>query len=123
MKRLCVDFDGVLHSYTSPWAGASVVQDPPVDGAISFLVQAITRFSVAIFSSRNKQDGGIKAMKDWLVENGFPGVLLHQLEFPLDKPPAHVYLDDRGWQFNGTFPTLDAIDAFQPWNITLKVQR
>jgi hypothetical protein len=29
---LCLDFDGVLHSYTSGWKGAAVIPDPPVPG-------------------------------------------------------------------------------------------
>jgi hypothetical protein len=34
---ICVDFDGVLHSYASGWKGAGVVADGPVDGAIEWL--------------------------------------------------------------------------------------
>ena len=26
---LCLDFDGVVHSYTSGWKGADVIPDPP----------------------------------------------------------------------------------------------
>lgn len=49
---LCLDFDGVIHSYASGWKGANVIHDPPVPGAIAFLREAVQSFRVAIFSGR-----------------------------------------------------------------------
>jgi hypothetical protein len=115
-KTLVVDFDGVLHSYVSGWKGPTSVPDAPVEGALQFLESAVERFEVAVLSSRSREAGGIDAMKDWLREHGLSERVLGQLRFPRTKPPAHVYLDDRGWRFEGTFPTLDAIDAFEPWH-------
>ena len=66
---LCLDFDGVIHSYTSGWQGASVVTDPPVDGAIDFIMDATRHFRVAIFSSRSKNILGRLAMKRWLYKH------------------------------------------------------
>jgi len=66
---LCLDFDGVLHSYTSGWKGASVIPDPPVPGAIAFLREAVKSFEVHIFSSRSCQDGGGYAMRAWLGDH------------------------------------------------------
>lgn len=63
---LCLDFDGVLHSYTSGWKGAHIILDPPVPGALEFLVNAIDTFQVAILSSRSGQWRGRRAMKRWL---------------------------------------------------------
>jgi len=63
---LCVDFDGVLHSYKSGWNGAQIVADPPVDGALEFLIRATEHFQVCIYSSRSRQWGGKRAMKQWL---------------------------------------------------------
>ncbi len=32
------------------------------------------------------------------------------------KPPALVYVDDRGWRFTGSnFPTVEEIHAAKPW--------
>lgn len=114
-KTIVVDFDGVLHSYTSGWKGATVVPDAPVDGALEWLAAAVERFDVAIHSSRSREKGGIEAMREWLLREGLAERVLEQLKFPRTKVPAHVYLDDRGWRFEGTFPELDALDAFQPW--------
>jgi hypothetical protein len=63
---LCLDFDGVIHSYTSGWKGATVIPDPATPGAIEFILEALNTFEVAIFSSRSHQFGGRRAMKKWL---------------------------------------------------------
>ena len=56
---LCLDFDGVLHSYTSGWRGATIIPAKPVPGAVEFLVKAVQHFDVQVFSSRSHQEGGI----------------------------------------------------------------
>ena len=66
---LCLDFDGVLHSYTSGWKGARNIPDPPVPGALEFVVTALESFTVAIYSSRSHQWGGRRAMKRWLKDH------------------------------------------------------
>lgn len=66
---LCLDFDGVIHSYTSGWKGASVIPDPPVPGALEFIVTALDVFEVHILSSRSHQWGGKRAMKRYLREH------------------------------------------------------
>lgn len=115
-RRLCIDFDGVLHSYTTPWAASTLIPDPPVPGAIEFLRAALERFDISVFSVRNEDVGGPEAMEAWLTLHGLTADEANRLEFPTHKPKAHIYLDDRGWQFNGTFPTLDEIEVFLPWN-------
>ena len=64
---LCLDFDGVLHSYRSGWQGPRTIPDAPVPGAIEFLAEALEVFDVHIFSSRSKFWGGRKAMHKWIV--------------------------------------------------------
>ena len=120
---LCLDFDGVLHSYTSGWKGADVIPDPPVDGAIQFILEALLAFDVAIFSSRSGQPGGIEAMRAWLREHGGScwhespgGPGLEDVKFPTEKPAAFVGIDDRVLTFTGEWPTIADLRAFKPWN-------
>lgn len=63
---LCLDFDGVLHSYSSGWKGAGVIPDQPVRGALWALLEYMEHFEVHIHSSRSHQWGGRRAMKHWL---------------------------------------------------------
>src|SRR5690606_9529026 len=56
-KTLAIDFDGVLHAYTSGWQGALEIPDPPVEGAIAWLEAAAERFDLAIFSVRAAHPG------------------------------------------------------------------
>lgn len=119
---LCLDFDGVIHSYSSGWKGASVIPDPPVAGALDFIRAALGHFDVHIYSSRSGQDGGISAMQDWLDHHasdnatGEPPSCFRDIKWPTEKPAAMVTIDDRALTFTGTWPRLDELLAFQPWN-------
>lgn len=123
---LCLDFDGVIHSYASGWKGADVIPDPPVPGALKFIVEALKHFRVAIFSSRSHQPGGIQAMVQWLgywsvdPEHGMPGDFDHaiwsEIEWPTEKPSAFLSIDDRAITFIGTWPSPELLLTFKPWN-------
>lgn len=124
---LAIDFDGVLHSYESGWKGARCIPDPPVPGAIEWLrslvfdqrdpfVPRFDVFDVCIFSSRSRYWGGRAAMKRWLLHHGVRPGEIEAIRFPLLKPPAHLLIDDRAWTFTGTFPTVQQINEFRPWN-------
>ncbi len=120
---LCLDFDGVIHSYTSGWKGASIIPDPPVPGAIAFMLESLLHFDVVIFSSRSNQPGGMKAMISWLHANAGAtwyespaGPGLEDVRFASEKPAAFITLDDRAITFDGTWPAIDTLKNFKPWN-------
>lgn len=115
---LCLDFDGVIHSYSSGWQGAGVIPDLPVPGAYEFIMAALEAFDVQVYSSRSGQKDGINAMQRYLIERvELPvGVVLDRIGWPDEKPPAMVTLDDRALTFDGTWPTIAALKTFQPWN-------
>lgn len=118
-----LDFDGVLHSYTSGWKGADVIPDPPVTGAIEWLRRLVQakEWPVAICSARSSQPGGREAMREWLEhwarEEHLDAVSawVSEVQFPLVKPGAHLMIDDRVMRFAGRFPSLEEIKEFQPW--------
>ena len=113
---LVLDFDGVLHSYTSGWQGADVIPDPPVQGAINAIQRYLhSGIDVQILSARSGQDGGIPAMAEWLLKHGLPEDDLAEIKFPHDKPPATVTIDDRAIQFRGQFPHPDEVKNFRTW--------
>lgn len=130
---LCLDFDGVIHSYSSGWKGADVIPDPPVDGTFEFLFAAIEKFDVQIFSSRSGQDGGIQAMREWLGKwavdfwifdqkatapeaDNMAARLLAAILWPTEKPRAMVTIDDRALTFTGEWPSIADLLEFKPWN-------
>lgn len=117
---LCLDFDGVIHSYTSGWKGADIVSDPPVEGAIKFIDEALNHFRVAIYSSRSGHPDGVYAMRKWLrghwLEADLVGDREMLIEWPKEKPSAFITLDDRALTFDGTWPDIETLKAFKPWN-------
>lgn len=122
---LCLDFDGVIHEYRSPWQGVDVVADGPVPGAIAFIDAARQRFSIAIYSARSSSEEGRAAMREairtWAVEElGYLGadILVADLQWPTGKPSAFLTIDDRAIQFNGDWSThnIDDLLNFKPWN-------
>lgn len=121
---LCLDFDGVIHSYKSGWKGAAVVPDGPVAGAVQFIADAMQHFTVAVYSSRSGQPGGLDAMKQalwewWGDSRGAYSETRDEfalIQWPTEKPAAMVTIDDRAIQFDGTWPAIADLLAFQPWN-------
>lgn len=121
---LCLDFDGVIHSYKSGWRGPRVIPDPPVKGAMAFIVLALGVFDVHVYSSRSHYWFGIWAMRRWLFVEmakhlgsiSAAAKVMEQIGFPKSKPPAMVTIDDRALTFGGTWPSLESLKAFKPWN-------
>lgn len=120
---LCLDFDGVIHSYDSGWKGADVIPDEPVEGAIAFMLGALHHFDVVIFSSRSNQPGGLRAMQTWLKTHAGNawhespcGAGLEDVRFVTEKPAAMVTIDDRAITFTGQWPLVADLLAFKPWN-------
>lgn len=125
---IAVDFDGVIHQHVSPWTGDPAhIPDPPVPGAIAFLTAMVERYDVFIFTCRlltPRRSPVERAMCAWLASHGAPEAVIHALHFASEKPHAGVYLDDRAMRFEGSFPTVAAIDAHAvPWNKRPAVER
>lgn len=123
---LCVDFDGVIHSYKSGWITADNIPDPPVPGAIEWLYRALQFFDVQIYSSRSKHPAGIQGMRSWLLRHAceiwpdHPRVvneLMAEIKFPIAKPAAFLTIDDRAICFTGDWDALNPVDLlrFKPW--------
>lgn len=125
-KRVFVDFDGVLHRYTSKWEGPAVIPDGPmIDTArgrssIDWLRSLIQsgKFVIHIYSRRGADPalGGIGAMKAWLQQHGLEARYLKQLKFETGKPEMFILIDDRCLQFQGQFPEAWELERFRPWS-------
>jgi len=125
---LCVDFDGVIHSYTSGWKGIAEIPDPPVPGALLWLAKAQEWewFEIAIYSSRSLEREGIEAMQAWLRKHARAELeddyavsrFMDRLTFPTQKPAAFLTIDDRAICFDGDWGKLDPkeLRSFKPWN-------
>ncbi|EMJ56514.1 MULTISPECIES: hypothetical protein [Leptospira] len=129
-KTICVDFDGVIHSYLSGWQGIDIIPDPPVEEAFDWLFENSNYFNIIIYSSRCSDVKGIEAIKSFLNTHqkewrqsrytrnlGVPKVSRFSdlFQYSAKKIPAHLYLDDRGVQFKGIFPSIEEIEKFCSW--------
>jgi len=100
-RVLCLDFDGVLHRFETPFADPAVIPDPPVPLAGAFVRAALLAYDrVVICSCRARVRRGRRAIRRWLEVWGFP----QGLEVTCRKPFAEAYLDDRGIRFEGSWP-------------------
>ena len=116
-ETVAIDFDGVIHEHVSPWTDAHEIHDGPVAGALQFIREALDGgFGVVIFTARAKTATTVPHIYAWLRTHGLEEKYAWQIEVTCLKPQALVYIDDRGWRFDGTFPSLDALRAIKVWN-------
>ena len=138
-KYICVDFDGVIHSYESGWKGARNIPDAPVKGAIRWLYILLMNKNivVCIYSARSKYFLARYFMKKWLwkmacLEFGYscsknadchntagysePQQMLASIKFPKTKPAAWITIDDRCICYKGKkHPSISEIINFKSW--------
>lgn len=115
-QTICLDFDGVIHAYTSGWQGdVTVIPDGHVEGVHAALAWLNEAFVIKVYSTRCMEPRGRDAVERWLVAN--------KIEFDevcSSKPPAVLYVDDRGYRFDGDWNTLIAFlakkELLDPWN-------
>lgn len=112
-QTIILDFDGVIHSYSSGWKGANVIPDLPTEGAREAIAKLRERYIVVVVSSRTHQEGGIEAIKEWLAKHS-----IEVDDVPNHKPPHVCTVDDRAFRFEGDWGDVVAnIDDYcTPWN-------
>ncbi|MEQ8789698.1 MAG: hypothetical protein RIC55_25615 [Pirellulaceae bacterium] len=108
-RTICLDFDGVIHSYRSGWCGSEVIPDPPIHGVQQAIARLRQRYRVVVHSARCATDAGHEAVKAWLVKHG-----VEVDDVCRFKPPATVYVDDRAVPFRGDWlQTITDIHDFR----------
>ncbi len=115
---LCVDFDGVLYN---GGFGEGRITGEPLDGAIEWLRALLEddRFEVFIFTTRAAEVSDRRTQRveiaRWLVAHGIPEERIPEVIGT--KVAAHLYIDDRGFRFEGpgTYPSPDALATKWPW--------
>lgn len=138
---ICIDFDGVIHSYERGWQGGEIY-GTVVPGFFEWATKASKTMDLVVYSSRSKEREGTLAMANWLISQaaavGWQLTmpfdedmrrirLLHAwdanvivLRFAHEKPAAWITIDDRAIRFTGDWAdsalTVESLLAFRPWN-------
>lgn len=97
-RTVCVDFDGVIHSYVSGWMGEGNIPDPPIHRVDEAIAKLREDYRVVIYSARCRSSVGRDAIAAWLEKHG-----IEVDEICEHKPPAFVYIDDRAIPFTGNW--------------------
>lgn len=133
--HIVIDFDNTIAGYEGGWQGIDIIPEPPIPGAMEFIIEAMEFFTVNIFSSRSSSPIGMKAMQEYItlhmetllgggkqplqaIDRKVCVDILSQIQWPTTKPPAFLSIDDRGLQFNGDWSKFVPAELikFKPWN-------
>lgn len=126
---LCIDFDGVIHSYERGWQDGEIYGHV-VTGFFEWAEKAKEHFRLMIYSSRSKTDDGVIAMGKWLheqrrawrIRTEYPNNGPEPTEFEIthEKPAAFLTIDDRAICFKGDWSATEldpvVMCGFRPWN-------
>lgn len=95
--RVCIDFDGVIHSYDKGYGDGSLYGDP-IEGAIDNIVKLHDAgHNIYILTARKKKQH--KEVEAWIRKH-LPGSHKNiSIIVSNTKPPAGAYVDDKAIAF------------------------
>jgi len=102
-------FYGVIHPDDGVVNRVSPVRAIP--GSIHWAGELSARHRLMIYSRDVHRPGGVRDMRDWLVENGMDRQTAGEISFPTLFPKADLYVGSRFLRFEGCFPGLDQIQG------------
>ena len=122
---LCIDFDGVIHSYERGWQDGTIYGQV-TKGFFEWAEEAQKHFKLVVYSSRSKDPDQLKLMAMWLYEQrnkwaaaqNTETLMQLEIEFASQKPAAWLTIDDRCIRFEGRWEWLrpEVLLDFKPWN-------
>ena len=119
-KTICLDFDGVIHSYDKGWQDGTIYGEI-TPGFVEWATEAKKEFKLVIYSSRSATAEGIDAIIQWLevrLARHGGDVAVTDFEYADKKPLAWLTIDDRCIRFEGTWDWVrpEILRGFKPWN-------
>ncbi len=122
---ICIDFDGVIHSYEHGWRNGEIY-GTVTKGFFEWAQKMKDHFTLVIYSSRSKDIDMRGEMYRWFQiqwnkwMRASQDVSLHfdDFIFAHEKPSAFITIDDRCICFDGDWSkiTAESIFNFKPWN-------
>jgi hypothetical protein len=135
---VAVDFDNVLHSYTSPWSHAADIKDPPLPDALAWLEQfAADGARIILHTCRltgwNPMQAGFfagdpdavqAAIWEWLKRHGLSEAACARVSLWtwVGKPHADAYVDDKAIAFCGDFMSASKLKGMVAYHRRLRIE-
>ena len=115
-KTISIDFDGVIRIGGDEWVAPAVVNGQANPDAFRFMLAALEGgWDIAVHSCRFYDMHAPAAVREWILAAAYDqlgavsGSWFTRVQYSLSKPRARIYIDDRGFRYEGQFPRLEDI--------------
>ena len=104
MKKIAIDFDGVIHPYSKGWQDGQLYDDPVEGTKESLAILVKSGYYIVIFTTRlnDEENNNVPELKQRVLDYLFKNRILegeHWHEITCKKPNAIAYIDDRAIRF------------------------
>ena len=113
-NNLCIDFDGVIHSYHLGF-GDGTIYGYPLEGSLEVVRELSKHHRIIIFTAKAKPSRplvngktGTELVWEWLEKHGIADCIS---EVTAEKPRSFLYIDDNGYRFENWGDTLTFVKA------------
>lgn len=132
-KTVAVDFDGVIHDWDGEWRGHGVCAGEPIKDpvtgvtSVQWLHELLQEYNVVVLTTRGATFRGRMGVRMWMRKHAdlawddvWDGDVMmkgmRHIRVTDRKPRALMYIDDRGWRYEGNyFPSANRIRGMRPW--------